>query len=458
MSEPPKPNSNLLRKLRIFVRKWLKRKMTPLPSHADTSVPTWLKNSNYPLWRKQELQKVWDEFGVKWWDRKYRKCKSFMKAEVYPEYKHARGINARHDVFKCLFGPLCKLIEDQLYKDPSFIKHVPVADRGRYIMDRLYRPGATYIATDYTAFETLFTKEIMNTCEVELYRYMFQNLSCQAEIDHIIATLTGENECMFRDFTTFVEATRMSGEMSTSLANGFSNLMFMKFMAQEKGIKIKGVVEGDDGLFRVEGDSIPTPEDFEALGLRIKLDVHRDLSQASFCGLVFNPEVMRVVSDPVENLVKFGWTLGPYQNASTKTKLMLLRCKAFSLKAQFPGCPIIESLANYGLRVTRSIDIRHYVDNSSHINEWTRLKLKQAIAQVDYTPVQILPSDRFLVESKFGVPVSQQLSIEKYLDSLEVLTELHLDLPQAPTSWGHYWESYAVYEGNLGVGFPGALS
>lgn len=63
-------------------------------------------------------------------------------------------------------------IEKALFQLEPFIKKIPVPERGKYIYDMLWEEGAVYYASDYTAFETHFTADLMDAVEFELYRYM----------------------------------------------------------------------------------------------------------------------------------------------------------------------------------------------------------------------------------------------------------------------------------------------
>jgi len=442
--KPPPPDKIKFSGLKPFVLRWLKKHLTPLSPDTDTSVETWLKECPYPMYRKQELLKLFLEV-LDPADPRYTKVKSFMKDEVYPTYKHARAINSRHDYFKCRVGPIFKAIEKVIYANPHFIKHVPVKDRANYIFNMLFVPGAKYIATDYTAFESLFTKELMESCEFLLYDYMTQKLPCHDEFMQLCRTiLAGENECYFRDFKITVPATRMSGEMCTSLGNGFSNLMLMLYVLESTGCTdVDGVVEGDDGLFRFRG-RIPTQAEFEALGLRLKMEVHDSLETASFCGLVFDLEDKLVVTDPLEVLMSFGWTTRRYARSSNSTLKILLRAKSLSLAYQYPGCPIIQSLAKYGLRCTRGIQIGRVLEGSG-LNMWEREQLQEAVRH-GHCFREVPTGTRHLVERLYGITVEQQRSLEKYLDSLEELMPLDLgalDMLFKP-DWTHYFNSYST--------------
>jgi len=197
----PIPNWGLIRKLREFTRVWVRRHLVPIGSDADTSFEAWLANTDYPDWRKDELREIQSKVqsiehvlkNTKWW-----KVKSFVKDEWYIDYKFPRIINARCDEFKVVVGPIFKLIEEQLYKHPAFIKHVPVCDRPAYITERLQGSTGVYIATDYTSFEALFTRHMMEAVEFELYDYMTSMLPEGPMFRELVhKVLGGTNFCCF---------------------------------------------------------------------------------------------------------------------------------------------------------------------------------------------------------------------------------------------------------------------
>ncbi len=429
---PPEPSLPLLTRLDSFVQRFVEKHLVPLSADTDISVDTWLAGTNYPEWRKEELRAKWEEVRDIEDHAWYTRVKCFQKDEPYPEYKHARGIYARVDEFKCFVGPYFKNIETEVYKLHWFIKHVPVADRPRYITELLSIAGAKYLATDYTAFESLFRAEVMMSCEFVLYTYMLQHLPTFSKMLWAMYEVLGaSNTCTFKEFVLKIVATRMSGEMCTSLGNGFSNLMFMLFTCEENGVLwVDGVVEGDDGLFAITGTP-PTSDDFARLGLNIKLEVHDKIQSASFCGIIFDEEDLVNVTDPMSVLVGFGWSNRAYVNSRPSKLRNLLECKALSLVYEYPGCPVVASLARYVLRNIKSGSrLVSFVKNWKGFNTYERTTLLEAVAsrrEVGFnhrlyrdTPVRT----RFLVEEKFGLPVSDQLAIESYLDSLQRLQPL----------------------------------
>ncbi len=444
LMKPPDPDAEKLEGLRQFVRTWVRENLTPLSSDSDCTIETWLSKTSYPAWRKEQLLRKYRSLLDRR-DKKHFLVKSFVKDECYPEYKHPRAINSRTDEFKTMVGPVFKLIEKELFALDWFIKKVPVKDRPDFIRDRLGH-GLQFFASDYTAYESHFTRRVMEAIERELYDYMTVNLPDREEflffVDEVIM---GMNTCVFKFFSVDVEATRMSGEMNTSLGNGFSNLMLMLYVCHLKNVTgVAGVVEGDDGLFTGEGE-LPTADDFKQMGFTIKCEVHDSLSDASFCGLVFDPTDRVIVTNPLEECATFGWTSAQYSHSSQRRKMELLRCKAISLAYQYGGCPILTSLAKYGLRVTQG-----YRAKLGNVSEWERDQFLEAKMHAKGAIRDVPMNTRFLVERLYGVSVEHQLIIERYLDSLDVVCPLNhpiLDLYMPPV-WKHYFSHYSAGKGS----------
>ena len=402
----------------------MRRKLQPLTFDFDSDMETWLEKTHYPQWRKDQLRKYKDKVNDLLERNEHGQLchfmiKLFMKDEHYVDYKHARGIYARDDAAKIVFGPWFKGIENVLYAEPEFIKHVPVRDRPSYIYNKLFVEGSKYVATDYSSFEAHFTAEVMDACEFVLYEYMLQNANGGPDVLKLMReVLTGENIIVNKFVRARCTAKRMSGEMNTSLGNGFSNLMFMGYVCELLGLgEPNGVVEGDDGLFQFLGRA-PTTEDFTSLGFLIKLDVYDQISRASFCGNLFDEESLQILTEPCDVICSFGWTTARYRHSNSKKKKTLLRAKALSYAHQYPGCPIIGKLAQYGLRVTRgrsNSDMLNYVERSRDINMWYREQLTAAISfrsTDESLYVEPTLGTRIMFEELYKIPVSLQIKFE----------------------------------------------
>ncbi len=437
-TRPPEPDPQLLEEFTRFVFQWLEKNLKPLAPDTDLSFKTWIDSTAYPQARKDELGLIWD--ARKPLEARDARVNMFMKFESYQDFKHGRAINSRSDRFKVEVGPMFAAIEKELFKLEWFIKKVPVADRARYIFDRLPK-GQRYLASDYTSFEALFTRQIMDACEFQLYAYMVSALpGGEAFMETVRTYLGGTNWIYNRNLTLSVDATRMSGEMCTSLGNGFSNLMFILFLCSRMGSEVVGVVEGDDGLFAING-RVPTTEDFAELGLIVKLEEHAEVNTASFCGQVFDLETFTVITDPRKVLASFGWIDGKYLSARRTKQLAMLRAKAWSFGYQYPACPVVSALARAALRLTRSIDQRAALRNRS-LDLWQLALLREAFdAGRPELNAAVSPASRELMHRVFGVSPEVQRWYENYFDNMTELSETPRIL-EVPASWLAYNSMY----------------
>lgn len=235
-SETNKTDKKIMRKFERFVKNFLEQNLEPLAYETDFELDTWLEKTHYTQQRKDDLRKIWRENLGHFMDKETTEVKCFLKDECYSDFKYARAIMARSDLFKCYYGPYIKAIEEEVYKLPWFIKHVPECERPKHLTDMLHMDGVNYFVSDHTSFEAAFTPEIMRATEFQLYSYMTKHLiqgnadfmrmnyKVLGQINNITSRL-GQAKC----------TGRMSGEMCTSLGNGFANLMSMLFILEEAG-------------------------------------------------------------------------------------------------------------------------------------------------------------------------------------------------------------------------------
>lgn len=276
----------------------------------------------------------------------------FIKAESYSVPKEARGINSRCDAFKVYSGRWFKAIEDQLYKNEWFIKHIPVPERPALIAG-LYKAGLRYYENDYKAFESHFTAELLRDCECQLYNKAFS--SCPEVADFICKVISGTNRIHMRGGLVFeLSARRMSGDMCTSLGNGFTNLMVILFLVHEKHGIVNGFVEGDDGLFATDVEL--TSGDFSSLGFTVDIHELRHPCLGHFCGNTCSTKG-EVMKDPRDVFRTFFWTASCI-HAGDAVLSRLLRAKALSLAYELPQCPILGALARAACAKTDGITPR----------------------------------------------------------------------------------------------------
>jgi len=243
---------------------------------------------------------------------------------------------------------------------------------------------------------------------------------------------TGENHLVFKEFECYLDGKRYSGEMDTSLSNSLVNLMFVLFILHKSGHEESFYVdhcppqiEGDDCLAAHLYDL--DPNIMIRLGARAKLEFYEHFSQASFCGMVFSEHSVNIIRDPISAILDFGYVHFKYLGCSNNTRLKLIRAKSLSLLYSYPGCPILKSLAMYGLRITEGITNRRAVSKylRGETDVYKRNLMKRAAEQAEYLKnVEVSGLSRQLMETKFGVSEDNQKALELYLDGLLQLTAL----------------------------------
>jgi len=379
MRDLPVPDPIILQDFAAFVRAWLIKHVDKAPCRM--TLEEWLDQTNYSEGRKAEIRAASELCrGGRPNRHEAMKVKSFGKTESYAVYKFLRWINSRSDKVKAWFGPLMKSVESIIYKLRWFIKHVSVPDRpGK--LSGLARSGLRYFLSDFTAFESHFTPEIMNSCEMLLYRHVLGFMT-EDEADFMQSVLTGQNRLRTRQgvFAT-VKGRRMSGDMCTSIGNGFTNLMLAMYLANKKGVDpddFLGYVEGDDGIFALPIEL--NAEDYKPLGWTIKIrevehpctmiplrkepeDPAEGMYFSAFCGIVCS-EDGDILRDPRSFLANFGWT-SSCVHAGDKVLKELQRAKALSAVYETPNCPIVGALARKALELTRGC-VARFVDDGFH--------------------------------------------------------------------------------------------
>lgn len=457
--KPPDPDQGELEAIEIFARNWCAVHLVPLDDSTDLSFGTWLDGTNYSTSRKRHLTKINERIDVSSINdpvvnRELSSVKCFLKDETYPEFKHPRGIFSRSDAFKGLFGPLCKAIETELYKQPEFIKHVPVESRGKYIEEFLRDDSCDYWTSDYTAYESHFVVRVMKALDRVLFEHMLSRRSDRAHYLEIFDKyINNWNTCKFKYITVFILATRMSGEMNTSMSNGFANLITTKYVLHKKGIVARTCVEGDDGVTAVPKGTPLDKEDFRKVGFTIKLGRFENLNEASFCGLVYDPKTFDVVADPLKFLLNFFYTRTKYVGGTDMLLKRLLKSKAMSAIVQYPNAPVISSVAQYAYRMCRNV--KHKVCLITGDDRYKAMNL----ARFREIVPRVTEESRELVARLFNFPIDVQLKVEAYFDGKNDFDPWYMDevYELCNTDSKIYFDTYGNYYRSRADSYPGAL-
>jgi len=414
----PEPNRELLAKLSLFVDSFLHK--IDKTNFQYLTFEDWLATTSYNENRKEQLRRAFDRnrkrYGRPDTHRSHH-LETFMKQECYPRYKNARGIMSRYDGFKVWFGPIVKSIEAVIYNLPYFVKNKTPEERVQQLFELANTPGFVY-ATDFTSFESHFTPEILAALEFKLYSYFMT----ADDFLFLRKILGGTNILDFRNGDKYkCVGRRMSGEMSTSLANGFSNLMLGMFLASQQGATFHGLVEGDDGLFVTSAKLCAA--DYSQLGFDIKIKTCRDVYDADFCGIVLTHD-KNVIKNPYRVFQKLNYILH-YNNARQSICDSLLKGKCLSLLYELPSCPIVSALAN---EVSNMLSVKPKFENDGyHTSSVGAYREVSCQTRIDF-------------QNRFSIDVSSQLLVEgliKKHDFLAAFTMLFglSFVPNPDNSW-----------------------
>lgn len=441
----PKPSRRVLWQLRGYMPYFCQRLFPNIvPADYDFSAENWLSKTHYPEWRKMQILKLLPDIPsllTRAFFRKFGHCKAFIKLENYSNgthfewgtYKPPRIISSRTDYVKLAVGPLIKAIELLAYDCPFFVKHVPVHERPMYIENHLRCVGMRYMASDYTSFECGFTPEFMHVVEFGFFRYMLANCPKQlAEMKAFEQCVTGRNQLHLRDVSASMLARRQSGEMTTSIGNGISNLVMTAFLLRHRVdvLDMRCVVEGDDGLFAVPIDceKLLAPDNYAQFGFLIKSSWTDDVCSASFCGLVYDSDDSINVCNPVDVILSIGWSMGSESvHASDKRLKDLLVAKTYSLVYEYAGCPIVWAIADWLVRVN-GILLNEKLFNSRMFNDWERAQVPFWRAMNFRRLLSLRPTrgSRTVMAESFGIPLDVQVRWENYFQSLTTICPINL--------------------------------
>lgn len=376
----------------------------------------WLAKSNYNSKRKNKLRELNAIMQTNFRNNpRVFQCKSFIKAEFYPEVKEARIINSRSDYFKSFIGGIISLIQERVMKE-HFVKHL-TPDQIAQKLDEVSHDYSFVYETDYSSFEGSFTKTFMLNVEYALFKHMLVNYPKYS--DYLLVCYNSNNTINYRNILTATfEGSRMSGDMWTSLANGFSNYCLVEWYMHKHSQRIGPfmydfLVEGDDGFIATGVDLPFIQEDARLLGFTLKCDKHTSKNDLSFCGICEYEG--KLVPDINRYLSHYGLccdqTIVRCFSSKTKRSQKHLKdwihSKALSLLAVSRGIPVLQAVAQQQLSLGGRFNPR-YVD-------WWESQFYNFhdLTQMKAEPITI--GMRKFVEQRFGIPIDLQFRIERDL-------------------------------------------
>jgi hypothetical protein len=393
-----------LRHFRAFVHAELKKmpKLRDIMSLAD-----WLACSNYSLHHQTDMLSQWEQERMRDVNNDDFVARAFIKAESYGEYKQPRIISGRGNITKLVFGPFVKSCELLVYHHfhENFVKNFPVQGRPELLMNIF--GDLEVLETDYTSFESSIRAPIMNVCEWALFKHLHASMGQKyVRFLKLRSSLRFKNKLRKVKFAG-MEPYRFSGDLHTSLGNGFTNLMLMKFACHSGGASFRGLVEGDDGLFvfdpRIDLSKIT------ALGFKLKLKRCPKFTVASFCGIVCSADSL--ILDPIQTLLKLFVSFSHLAKLPGK-RLGLLKSKAMSLLALAPRAPVVSRVASQILsELSNVIPVYDVID--------ARWEFKSRLVSLNDLRFaccsEVSAESREVCEAVFGVSVANQCLLEQYV-------------------------------------------
>lgn len=469
MPKMPRVNKDKLVRMRKFVRSFVKKWYRPLDRmDAKKAFDHWITNQhNYNEHRKDEMRdafsSIYDDHRNL--DERDYWAKMFIKSEFYEEPKNARGICSRTDRFKAFVAPYIHEIEEVVYNTKIdghkwFVKGEVVSELPRKIKRVLKYKYK--IETDFSSFESGFSPEFTDVCECELWRHMLKNnkpimdavlrvyfqprklLIGSGKTKRFIDCLKPRLEKLINvNYKAYVSGLRLSGEMWTSLGNGFSNLMIFLNEAHEKGVRLIGLVEGDDGIFSCS-EKIISNEEIEEYGFKIKLQYELDPTQTCFCGNLFDPREELLIVSP-EQISRLMWTCQrKYINSGKKIVNELLKCKAMSSYVQGRHTPILAHLSYKVQLLLKDSKLRYEGGNY-----WWDQQLLKEIPTTSFVVPTITEKSRSLYAQKFHIGLRTQLELEEQIMKATNIDDLFLDI--AFMGHGVFGNSRPFYEGAVSL-------
>jgi hypothetical protein len=420
----------------LFCKRLIPLKFTPPDLKAFTTLQLfedWLAHSSYSGWQREKLRRIRNEIthhGIK--PQKMKEIVdslAFTKWEGWDEPKYPRMINSPSDYTKVLLGPILHAIDKATYagngEDSHFVKGLDPKTWPAMLLDLF--GDDTVAETDFTSMEAHHEREMIDVVSFWI-RHMMRGMPFLNRERRLIARMMlGTNKSYFSTCTAKIDQRLMSGVLWTSSSNGVLNLMIMLFLkhyhplltleemvaaaAADKKVK----VEGDDGITSVRPERAEHMTQLaELMGFKLKLEPHISFTEAKFCSLIFDRDVLQVLPDPKKVLRKFFLLPPALRDCKESKKRSMIRAKGMSYSYLFHNAPVIGELAHRVCQLTAGLT----VNPSLGLGWMVNLGLEKALADKKtwlLTRPQVDMRSRVLVEERFGVSVNQQLLMERQI-------------------------------------------
>jgi hypothetical protein len=355
-------------------------------------------------------------------DRRYSNIRAFLKAEKWSKSAAGRIISPASTEYIVELGRYLQPAEHNVYRAFEQTVKYPIIMKGRTQEQRAEVIAAHWgsfkkpvaVGLDASKFDQ-HTSIAALSFEHSFYHYIYHQ---DQELKKLLrwqlrrkVTFVGEDGVV----QWMTRGGRMSGDINTALGNCIISASMLVAYANEHGIKIRCVVDGDDCVAFMETEDLDkflagVPAFYQELGYRMVVEEPaRELSNVEFCQskmcfvrgrwlLVRNP--LKAITQDHCWIEKGGLTWDEVCGATGLGGLSLygdtpVLCAYYDMLAR--ACPKPRASA-----LDRTSWLRHVTD------------LTLARRQVPTA------EDRAAFERSFGIPPSLQLALERWYDGYDL--------------------------------------
>jgi len=467
-------------KFRRFVRRVAEHFFEPIEFDHDFDVVKWLRETSYSVVEQEYFEKLFNDtppphFCV-WRANRgevvgvFYRGKCFIKDEFYDadEFKHARWICPVDERSRVFVGAYVHAMEQKVFALPCFVKYVPGDIRVLHVA--FQRAGLRQFddETDWTSMESHHDVVTVLALFIVYARLLHRVADFRVIMDFLLRDLLGPQRLDGADITIKDLHILLSGKNWTSISNGLLNFLVYWFLVfdtfgiditelyepgvdpdapfQPKGAEhclrpLPGNLEGDDADQNHTAEVAVDDEEYRRFGCCVKLKRSADFRDTDFISMIIDPDVPLGVVDILGYVARFGWLLGQYIHAKQIRCEELLVAKAYSMLYQNRGCPVLEALARYVLRVLPHRTLQRFFKlgaRRAYLDRWHYERYLEAWQNRHKVrePAVITSAARDLVERASGVSVFYQLQAEEKLRNMSKLEPLDI-LPAHlfPDAW-----------------------
>lgn len=228
----------------------------------------------------------------------------FQKIEQLDEVKDPRAIQARADNFKARAGPWVAALEARVKERlPILVKGLDESSKAKHIQTLRSR-ATNVVELDFSRFDRSLSVELMKATEHAIYQKVFPPEIAKLMSKQLHSTVASRNGA-----TYYVDGTRMSGDMNTSIGNCLIVACLMRALGMPLG---SFIAEGDDMLAVLtdkEVGNIQTQILTDA-GLSPELNVY-PMNCGSFCSRydIETGDGPKRIRHPFRELTRFNYSL-----------------------------------------------------------------------------------------------------------------------------------------------------